>query len=109
MSVQIVPQFYLSFLNHLVQKQSQTLNPLQIQEALEFTASPSSLTGQDAYVPQFETARFPCTVRGTPGPQIYKWYRQKHLRDPFNGLPARAYMDEDKSLVIPFTQVSWSV
>ncbi|KAL5270637.1 hypothetical protein ACHWQZ_G001366 [Mnemiopsis leidyi] len=77
---------------------------LKIQEALEFTASPSSLTGQDAYVPQFETARFPCTVRGTPGPQIYKWYRQKHLRDPFNGLPARAYMDEDKSLVIPFTQ-----
>ena len=79
---------------------------MQIEEKLEFTESPSSVRGPDFYIPQFETVKFPCKVRGTPGPQIYQWYRQKHLDEPFNGLPARAYMDEDKSLVIPFAQVS---
>ena len=75
---------------------------LKVEEVLEFVEHPSP--GGDMYAAQYSTVRFPCKVAGSPPPVQYKWYRKDHLQEPFNGLPARAFEDEEHALVIPFTQ-----
>ena len=75
---------------------------LKVEENLEFVEHPSP--GGDMLAAQYSTVRFPCKVRGTPPPVQYKWSRKDHLQEPFNGLPARAFEDEEHALVIPFAQ-----